>query len=97
MHNLKAVVLKFIDFRKAFNSHRGQIGLMHNDARACALTPDRYTDYFEILSDALKGDKLAPFLFAIVLDYTMGQVIDGKEEELSFKLYRKRKDGNIQQ
>ena len=62
------------------------IGLIYNDTRAHVLTPDGNTDYFEILAGVLQSDTLAPFLFAIVLDYTMRQAIDGKVEELGFKL-----------
>ena len=64
------------------------IGLVYNGTQAHVLTPDRHADYFEILAGILKGDTLASFLFAIVLDYTMRQAIDGKEEKLRFKLDR---------
>ena len=63
------------------------IGLMYNSTRVRALAPDE----FELLADVLQGDTLAPFLFVIVLDYTMRQAIDGKEEELCFKQDRRRK------
>ena len=66
------------------------IGLMYNVTRARVLTPDGNTDYFEILAAVLQGNTLAPFLIAIVLDYAMGQAIDGKEEKLTFKLDRRR-------
>ena len=63
---------------------------MYDGTRARVLTPDGNTDYFEILAGVLQGDTLAPFLFAIVLDYAMRQAIHGKEEELGFKLDRRR-------
>ena len=60
---------------------------MYNSTRVRALAPDE----FELLADVLQGDTLAPFLFVIVLDYTMRQAIDGKGEKLCFKLDRRRK------
>ena len=36
------------------------------------------------------GNILAPFLFVIVLDYAMRKVIQGKEEELGFKIHLRR-------
>ena len=42
------------------------------------------------MAGVLQGDTLAPFLFAIVLDYCMRQAIEGREEELGFKLDRRR-------
>lgn len=41
------------------------------------------------LAGDLQGDTLAPYLFAIVLDYAMRQAISGREEELGFKLDRR--------
>ena len=66
------------------------IGLMYNGTQTHVLTPDRHADYFEILAGILKADTRASFLSAIVLDYTMRQAIDGKEEKLGFKLDRRR-------
>ena len=65
------------------------IGLMYNRTHAHALTPDGNNDYFEMLVGVLHGDTLTPFLFTMVLDYTIRQAIDSKEEELGFKLNRK--------
>ena len=94
--------MTFIDFRKYFSSiHRGgmllmlrahdvpdrivqAIGLMYNGTRD--LTPDGNTYYFEIPAVVLQGDKLAPFLFTIVIDYATRQAIEGKSEKLGFKL-----------
>ena len=63
---------------------------MYNGTPAPVLTTDRNTDYFEILAGVLQSDTLAPFLFVIVLDYTMRQAIDEKEEKLGFKLDQRR-------
>ena len=66
------------------------IGLMYQNTRARVVTPDGETEFFEILAGVLQGDTLAPFLFAIVLDYAMRQALQGREEELGFKLDRRR-------
>ena len=54
-------------------------GLMYNNTRACVLTPDGNTDYFELLAGVLQVATLALFLFTIILYYTMRQAIDEKE------------------
>ena len=50
-------------------------------------TPDGDTTPFKILAGVLQGDTLAPYLFAIVIDYVMRQAIENKEQELGFRLY----------
>ena len=42
---------------------------MYDNTRAKVITPDGETDFFEIKAGVLQGDTLAPYLFAIVLDY----------------------------
>ena len=54
------------------------------------VTPYGETDYFAIKAGVLQGATLAPYLFAIVLDYAMRKAIGGREEELGFKLDRRR-------
>ena len=66
------------------------ISLMYDKTRARVITPDGETEFFEILAGVLQGDTLAPFLFAIVLDYAMRQALNGREEELGFKIERRR-------
>lgn len=66
------------------------IGLMYQNTKARVLTPDGETELFEILAGVLQGDTLAPYIFAIVLDYVMRKAIGGREEELGFKLDRRR-------
>ena len=44
------------------------------------VTPYGETDYFAIKAGVLQGDTLAPYLFAIVLDYAMRKAIGGREE-----------------
>ena len=54
------------------------------------MTPDGETDLFSIVAGVLQGDTLAPYLFAIVLDYAMRQAVGGKENELGFELERRK-------
>ena len=64
------------------------IGLLYQGTKA--RTPDGETDFFEIQAGVLQGGTLAPYIFAIVLDYAMRRAIDGREEELGFKVDRRR-------
>ena len=66
------------------------ISKLYENTRARAVTPDGDTELFDIIAGVLQGDTLAPYLFAIVLDYVMRQAIDGREEELGFELERRR-------
>ena len=52
-------------------------------------SPDRHTDYFDIVAGVLQGDTLAPYLFIICLDYVLRTSID-KIKKNSFKLTKKR-------
>ena len=63
---------------------------MYENTKAKVITPDGETQFFEIVAGVLQGDTLAPYLFAIVLDYAMRQAIEGKEEELGFQLQRRK-------
>ncbi len=62
----------------------------YENTRAKVITPDGETDFFEIIAGVLQGDTLAPYLFAIVLDYALRKAINGKEEALGFQLHRRR-------
>ena len=66
------------------------IKLMHDGTKARVVTPDGDTDLFDVVAGVLQGDTLAPYLFAIVLDYTMRMAVGGKEEELGFTIERRR-------
>jgi len=48
------------------------------------------SELFNISAGVLQDDTLAPFLFAIVLDYAIRRVMDGKEEELGFTITKRR-------
>ena len=65
------------------------IELMYSNTKVRVITPDGETQFFQIVAGVLQGDTLAPFLFAIVLDYIMRQVLLGKEH-LGFPLDRQR-------
>lgn len=66
------------------------IGTMYTNTRAKVVTPDGNSEEFDILAGVLQGDTLAPFLFIIVLDYTLRQAINGQEQDLGFTITPKR-------
>ena len=61
----------------------------YKNTKAKVITPDGETEVFEILAGVLQGDTLAPYLFVIVLDYSLREAISGKEEELGFQLTKR--------
>ena len=66
------------------------IAKLYEGTRARVVSPDGETDYFNVLAGVLQGDTLAPYLFAIVVDYLMRKAINGMEEELGFTLRHRR-------
>ena len=60
---------------------------MYSNTTAQVLSPVGNTEFFEILAGVLQGDTQAPYLFLIVLDYTMRQAV-GNESNLEFTLDR---------
>ena len=66
------------------------IELMHEGTKAKVISPDGETEFFDILAGVLQGDTLAPFLFAIVLDYAMRRALDGNEEQLGLVIEKRR-------
>ena len=64
--------------------------LMYENTKARIISPDGETEFFKILAGVLQGDTLAPYLFIIVLDYVLRKTFKGREEELGFKLHRRR-------
>ena len=66
------------------------IELMYYKTSAKVVSPDGDTQLFEITAGILQGDTLAPFLFAIVLDYCMRKATEGKEDQLGFTIYPRR-------
>ena len=67
----------------------GAIKLMYENTKARVLSPDGETELFDILAGVLQGDTLAPYLFAIVLDYAMRKALEGRED-LGFTLANRR-------
>ena len=66
------------------------ISTLYEKTRAKVLSPDGETDYFEILAGVLQGDTLAPYLFAIIIDYVMRRAISDRAHELGFTLQPRR-------
>ena len=58
---------------------------------AKVLSPDGETELFEILAGVLQGDTLAPYLFAIVIDYCRRQAIG--DDELTRERRKSRRVG----
>ena len=54
------------------------INKLHENTRARVITPDVETELFQIIAGVLQGDTLAPYLFAIILDYVMRTNIPGQ-------------------
>ena len=64
------------------------IQLMYEKTMTNVLTPDGETEL--ILAGVLQGDTLAPYLFAIVIDYCMRQAIGDDEERIGLTLERRK-------
>ena len=95
----------FVDFTKVFDSiHRGKmeqiipayglpketiaaIMILYRNTKVKVRCPDG--DHFDIVAGILQGDKLAPYLFIICLDYVLRTLID-KIKENGFELTKKR-------
>ena len=52
------------------------IRVLYDNTRARIISLDGETEEFEIVAGVLQGDTLAPYLFAIVLDYAMRKAIN---------------------
>ena len=66
------------------------IETMYAGTRSKVVTPDGSTEEFDILAGVMQGDKLAPYLFIIVLDYALRKAISGREQGLGFPLNPRR-------
>ena len=66
------------------------ISLLYENTRAKILSPDGDTEFFDTLASVLQGDALAPYLFAVIIDYTMRQAAGDEELNLGFKLDKRR-------
>ena len=65
------------------------ITILYRNTKAKVCSPDRDTEYFNIVAGVLRGDTLAPYLFIICLDYVLRTSID-KIRENGFELTKKR-------
>ena len=52
------------------------ITILYKNTKVKVRSPDEYTEYFDIVAGVLQGDKLAPYLFIIGLDYVLRTSID---------------------
>ena len=65
------------------------ITILYRNTKVKVRTPDRGTEYFDIVAEVLQGDMLAPYLFIICLDYVLRTSIH-KIRENGFELTKKR-------
>ena len=63
--------------------------MLHKNTKVKVHSPDRDTDYFNIVTGVLQGDTLAPYLFITCLDYVLRTSIDLRKDN-SFKLTKER-------
>ena len=66
------------------------IAMLYEDTQAKVLSPDGETDSFPIHAGVLQGDTLAPYLFAIAIDYVMRRAVKDQENELGLTLIRRK-------
>ena len=71
--------------------------LIYNNLRARIKTTEGDTDYFRMFAGIMQGDTLAPYLFVIVLDYSMAKAISGRENELGLTLQHRQSIRHPQQ
>ena len=64
------------------------IMMLYRNTKVKVRSPDRDTDYFDIVADVLQGVTLAPYLFIICLNYVLRMSID-KMKDNGFKLTKK--------
>ena len=65
------------------------IMMLYRNIKVKVRSPDRDTDYFNIVAGVLQGDKLAPYLFIICLEYVLRTCVD-KIKENGFKRTKER-------
>ena len=63
---------------------------LYKDTFAKVLSPDGLTEQFEIKAGGLQGDTLAPYLFAIAVDYVMREAVQLDKDTLGFEIQPKR-------
>ena len=50
--------------------------MFNNNSKVKVRSPDRDTDFFDLVAGMLQGDILAPYLFIICLEYVLRTSID---------------------
>ena len=65
------------------------IKILYRNTKVKVRSPDRDTEYFDIVAGVLQGDTLAPYLFIICQDYVLRTSLD-KIRENGFELTKKR-------
>ena len=65
------------------------ITILYRNTKVKVRSPDGDTEYFDIVTEVLQWDTLAPYLFIICLDYVLRTSID-KIRENGFELTKKR-------
>ena len=63
--------------------------ILYRNTKLKVCSPDGDTYYFDVVAVVLQGDKLAPYLYIICLDYVLRKVMD-KIKENGFELTQKR-------
>ena len=67
------------------------IDILYKDTRAKVISPDGETEYFNIAAGLLQGDTLAPYLFIIILDYVMRQVMSNNNNGFTIEERKSRR------
>ena len=55
---------------------RNAILMLYKNTRSMVRSPDGDTPFFDITTELLQGDTLAPFLFIICLDYILKKSLE---------------------
>ena len=54
--------------------------MLYKNTKVKVHSPDRDTDFFDIVAGLLQGHTLAPYLFIICLDYVLQTLVDLMKE-----------------
>ena len=65
--------------------------MLYRNTQVKVRSQDGDTDYFDIVAGVLQGDKLAPYLFIICLDYVLRTYIDKKKKKKRFQANKGKK------
>ena len=66
------------------------IMILYHDTSSMVRSPGGDTDFFDNSAGVLQGDKLAPCIFIICLDYVLRKALD-KNNELGFALAKRKR------